>query len=202
MSRGLIESVSNYKEFRDKLKASDCQLCPLSKSRTQIVVDRGNPHAKVLFVGEAPGQNEDLQGKAFVGRSGRLLDQMLHEFGFDTERDALIANVVKCRPPKNRAPMPSEAQQCLPFLRQQIDLMKPKIVGLLGATAHKHLLPTKKQASMKDRVGKFFEHPLFPGIQLIILYHPAYILRDPRKRPVMLAHLRSLCDLWRKVSDV
>ncbi len=202
MSEVLIKNASNYREFRAKLKASNCQLCPLSKSRTQIVVDRGNPHAKVLFIGEAPGQNEDLQGKAFVGRSGRLLDLMLHELGFETERDALIANVVKCRPPKNRAPLPHEAEQCLPFLRQQIDLMKPKIIGLLGATAHKHLLPSKKHASMKDRVGKFFEHPLYHGIKLIILYHPAYILRDPRKRPLMVSHLRCLCDAWRGCDSI
>ena len=193
-----ILEAREYGSFKEALSASGCARCPLSRHRTHIVVDRGNPAAKVLFVGEAPGENEDLQGRAFVGRAGRLLDEMLGEIGFDTDRDCLIVNVVKCRPPENRAPLPEEAEACLPFLRRQIELVKPKIIGLLGATALRHLVSDRKKLSMEDQVGKFFEHPQYPGVRLIILYHPAFILRDPRKRPAMQQHLRQLCDAWRE----
>ncbi len=154
------------------------------------MVDRGNSNASVLIVGEAPGENEDLQGRAFVGRGGKLLDQLMKEVGFDTESESLIINVVKCRPPDNRRPKPEEAKACFPYLRQQIDFVKPKFVLLLGATALKHLIPEKKDFSMKSQVGKFFEHADFPQAQIMVLYHPAYILRDPRKKPDMLGHLQ------------
>ena len=192
-----ILGAATYADFKRELIDSQCTRCGLCAGRTNIVVDRGSPLARVLFVGEAPGENEDLQGRAFVGRAGKLLDEMLLALGFDTNRDSLIANVVKCRPPDNRAPLPKEAESCLPFLHRQIELVKPKIVGLLGATALKHLVPDRKDFSMEDQVGKFFEHPLFPGIQLIVFYHPAYILRDPRKRPLMESHLKKFVESWR-----
>ena len=192
-----VLEAKTYKDFKRELSASGCTLCGLSAARTQIVVDRGNPGAKVLFVGEAPGQKEDLQGRAFVGRSGRLLDEMLQALSFDTERDALIANVVKCRPPANRAPLPAEAEICLPFLRKQIALVDPKWIVLLGATALKRLLPAKKGFSMKEEVGRFFEHPQYPGARLFVLFHPAYILRDPRKKPLMEQHLKKFVESWR-----
>lgn len=148
-------------------------------------------------MGEAPGRNEDLLGKAFVGRSGRLLDEMLLELSFDTERDALIANVVKCRPPANRAPRPEEAKTCLPFLRQQIELVRPKWIVLLGATALRRMIPEKKTFSMEKEAGHFFEHALYPGARLYVLYHPAYILRDGRKKPLMERHLKKFVESWR-----
>lgn len=198
MHNAAIGAEIHYSQLSLALKNSNCQLCALSQSRTQIVVDRGNPSAKVLFVGEAPGRNEDLAGKAFVGRSGRLLDQMLAEQGFVTDRDGLIANVVKCRPPNNRAPLPAEVQKCLPFLRRQIELIKPSFIGLLGATALKYLFPSRASSSMKSQVGLFFRDSDYPGAQIMVLYHPAYILRDPRKRPEMERHLRDLCEAWRR----
>ena len=191
-----ILDAKTYAEFKDALIRSACAKCALSESRTRIVVDRGDPSAKVLFIGEAPGQNEDLQGKAFVGRAGRLLDEMLKEIGFDTDRQSLIANVVKCRPPENRAPLPKEAETCLPYLRKQIGLMKPVIILLLGATALRHLVPSKKDFAMKREAGSFFDHPDYPCIRLMTLYHPAFILRDPRKRPVMAEHLRRFKAYW------
>lgn len=194
----MILDAKSYPEFKKELLASDCSLCGLAAGRTRLVVDRGNPAAKVLFVGEAPGEKEDLAGKAFVGRSGRLLDEMLRKEGFETDRDALIANVVKCRPPDNRRPSPQEAASCLPFLRKQIELVGPRWIALLGATAVRHLVPDRKSLPMEDQVGAFFKHSAYPGIQLIALYHPAYILRDPRKRPLMETHLRRLCDSWRR----
>ncbi len=161
-------------------------------------MDRGDPRARVLFVGEAPGEKEDLAGKAFVGRSGRLLDEMLRAEGFSTDRDALIANIVKCRPPKNRAPYPEEAQTCLPYLKKQIDLIRPKWMLFLGATALRRLIPEKRNLVMSEEVGRFFTHSLYPGIRLIALYHPAFILRDPRKKPLMAKHLKQFIESWRQ----
>ena len=192
-----VLGAKTYAEFKSRLAASGCRKCGLSAGRTQIVVDRGNPEARAMFVGEAPGETEDLEGRAFVGRSGRLLDGMLMELGFDTNRDALIANVAKCRPPDNRAPLPEEAKACLPFLRKQIETVHPKWIVLLGATALKHLIPEKKGFAMKGEAGRFFYHPDFPGAKLFVLYHPAYILRDPRKKPLMKEHLKKFVENWR-----
>ncbi len=205
MQFDLFDQTSNklldaktYAEFKKLLIDSDCDKCPLCKGRKNIVVDRGNPDTKILMVGEAPGENEDLQGKAFVGRAGQLMDQMMQEVGIDTNRDTLIANVVKCRPPDNRAPKQEEVDQCFPFLRKQIELVKPKFMVLLGRTALKHLIPEKADAAMGSEVGNAFTHSNFPGVQIMILYHPAYILRDPRKKPLMHEHLQRLKDLISK----
>ncbi|OGW85037.1 MAG: hypothetical protein A3C35_03950 [Omnitrophica bacterium RIFCSPHIGHO2_02_FULL_46_11] len=182
--------VKTYAEFKQALAQSNCAKCALSDSRRHIVVDRGNPNAKVLMIGEAPGENEDLQGQAFVGRAGQLLDQLMNDIGFDTNRDSLIINVVKCRPPENRAPKQEEVNACRPFLQKQLALTKPKIILLLGAVALKHMIVDKKEFSMREEAGNFFDHPEFPGVKLMVLYHPAFILRDPRKKPVMIEHLK------------
>lgn len=196
--RADILGKKSYAAFKKGLSGSGCAKCALSTSRTNIVVDRGNPEAKVLFIGEAPGENEDRLALAFVGRSGRLLDQMMSVIGFDTERDGLIVNVVKCRPPKNRKPSSREAAACSPFLKKQIELVGPRHIILLGATALKYVLPKKKIASMKTEVGKFFEDPAYPGARLIIFYHPAFILRDPRKKPLMESHIRRFGESWNR----
>lgn len=188
-----IFQARSYSEFKTDLARSGCSKCPeLCQNRHNIVVDRGNPEAKIVLIGEAPGESEDLQGKSFVGRSGQLLDKMLAEVGLDSNRDMLIINVVKCRPPNNRAPKPQEAQNCFPYLRWQLNYVKPSTVVLLGATAAKHLMPSDKTKNMKDRVGQFFSVEEFPGIDFQLLYHPAYILRDPRKKADMLTHLKLL----------
>ena len=193
-------SANLYADFKTKLIESGCTRCALCGSRTQLVVDRGNPSAKVMIIGEAPGKNEDLEGKAFVGRSGRLLDQMLDKLGFDTNLDCLIANVVKCRPPDNRPPRPEEVGKCLPFLVKQIQLVKPDFILLLGATALKHLFPEKKGFSMRSQVGNFFMDVRYPAVQFMVLYHPAFILRDPRKKPLMAEHLKYFIDRKEKRS--
>ena len=193
-----ILGAKSYSGFKNALIESACVKCNLSESRTQIVVDRGNPAAKVMIIGEAPGQNEDIQGKAFVGRAGQLLDQLMKDVGFDTNQDSLIVNIVKCRPPENRAPLPKEAETCFPFLTKQIEMVKPKFILLLGAVALKHMLPEKKEFSMESQVGKFFKHPKYPGADLMVLYHPAFILRDPRKKPLMVEHLKRFRDNWSK----
>jgi DNA polymerase len=190
--------AGEYKAFKENLVGSSCSRCGLSRYRTNIVADRGNAKAKVLFIGEAPGENEDLQGKAFVGRAGRLLDEMLKEIGFDTNHDALIVNVVKCRPPGNRAPLPEEAEACRPFLNKQIELVRPRLMVLLGATALKHMMPERKGFSMREQAGQCFQHASYPGMDLMVLYHPAYILRDPRKKPLMAQHLNVLKEFWNR----
>jgi uracil-DNA glycosylase len=185
-------AARSYDEFRDILRTSACDQCPaLCGGRTNIVVDRGNPRSKLLIIGEAPGETEDRTGQAFVGRAGKVLDEVCASAGIDTNRDALIANVVKCRPPGNRPPTDEEAANCKPYLLRQIAFQKPRAVVLLGATAARHLVP-EDERPMKDRVGRIFEIPAFPGVIFQILYHPAFLLRDPRRKPEtkeQLAHL-------------
>ena len=187
-----VFGAKTYEEFRAAFLATGCVKCRLSKSRTNLVLDRGNPQAKVVLIGEAPGADEDAQGRAFVGRAGQLMDEMFRGVGLDTNRDLLIINVIKCRPPENRQPMADEAETCLPYLKKQVELVQPKLLVLLGATAVKHVLGRKEVESMESIVGQYFTAPQFPGMVLLILYHPAYILRDPRKRPLFEQHLQQL----------
>lgn len=188
-----ILSAGRYLDFRQKLSESNCSRCTdLQAGRHTIVVDRGNPFAKIALIGEAPGENEDLEGKAFVGRAGQLLDKIMESIGLNTNKDTLILNVVKCRPPENRAPRPSEAQNCLPFLQWQLNSVKPKVIVLLGATAAKYFLPEMKENGMKDLVGTFFDVPAYPFAKFQLLYHPAYLLRDPRKKADMWTHVKAL----------
>ena len=187
-----ILNAPDYKAFREQFLALGCTRCALSEGRTHIVVDRGNPLARLLFIGEAPGEHEDRQGLAFVGRAGKLMDQMMAQIDLDTNRDALIVNIVKCRPPANRAPREEEAAECMVYLKKQIALVKPRLIALLGATALKHILREKRSFSIESSAGKFFQHPEYPGVDLMVLYHPAYLLYDPRKKPVMAAHLELL----------
>ncbi len=200
MQFDLFESTANqiltapsYDLFKQRLKESNCSKCVLlAEARHNIVADRGNPNSNIVLIGEAPGENEDLQGLAFVGRAGQLLDKIMASIGLDTNKDLLILNVVKCRPPDNRAPKPDEAAHCFPYLQWQLSHVKPKVVVLLGATAAKHLMPDQKDKGMKERVGQFFDLPHYPGVKFLLLYHPAYILRDPRKKPEMWEHVKGL----------
>lgn len=190
-----ILNATTYAEFKKRLAESNCQKCGLSRSRTHIVVDRGNPDSAIVMIGEGPGENEDRTGLAFVGRAGQTMDRLFkEELGVDTNRFCLIVNVVKCRPPENRAPQKEEAEACLPFLKKQIALMQPKVILLLGATALKHLVPSKSrhEFAMEKEAGKFFTLEDYPGIQWMVLYHPAFLLYDPRKEPVFRQHLQTL----------
>lgn len=187
-----ILDAHSYEEFKKRLLESNCSECALSKTRTHIVIDRGNPGASIMAIGEGPGENEDIQGKAFVGRAGMLMDEMMAEVGIDTNRHLLIANIVKCRPPENRAPRMEEAKACIPYLKKQIQLIKPKIILLLGATALKHMVREKTSISMESEAGKWMSFPEYPGIKFMVLYHPAFLLYDPRKKQVMREHLKGL----------
>ena len=197
-----ILEAKTYADFKTALADSNCARCALWNSRTRIVVDRGNPEARIVIIGEAPGENEDLQGKAFVGRAGRLLDELMKEIGFDTDKDTLIVNIVKCRPPENRAPQPKEVAACFPYLKKQLSLVKPKVVLLLGAVALRHVFPQKREFSMQKEAGRFFEHPDYPEIQFMVLFHPAYILRDPRQKPQMRRHLKLFHEYWRQLKII
>jgi uracil-DNA glycosylase family 4 len=154
----------------------DCTRCRLSKGRTKLVFGVGNPDADIMFVGEGPGADEDAQGEPFVGRAGQLLNNMISAMGIRRE-DIYIANVVKCRPPNNRAPEKDETDTCSPFLMQQIDIVKPKVIVALGATAAKNLLVMND--SMGALRGRWYD---FRGTKLVVTYHPAYLLRDPRQK--------------------
>jgi DNA polymerase len=158
----------------------DCTRCKLHRlGRTQIVFGVGNPRAELMFVGEAPGQDEDLQGEPFVGRAGQLLTKIIEAIGL-TRDQVYIANVIKCRPPQNRNPEPDEVATCEPFLFRQIDAIKPRVIVALGTFAAQCLLQTSDPISrMRGRVFRY------RGAQLIPTFHPAFLLRSPeRKRDV------------------
>jgi DNA polymerase len=155
----------------------DCTRCKLHKQgRKQIVFGVGDPNAELMFVGEAPGADEDQQGEPFVGRAGQLLNNMITAMGLRRE-DVYIANVIKCRPPGNRTPERDECETCSPFLMRQIDVIRPKVIVALGAVAAKNLLGLNE--SMANLRGRFYD---FRGTRLAVTYHPAFLLRDPRQK--------------------
>lgn len=155
----------------------DCTRCPLHKQgRKQIVFGVGNPRAELMFIGEAPGADEDQQGEPFVGRAGQLLNNMIKAMGIRRE-DVYIANIIKCRPPGNRTPERDECETCSPFLMRQIAVVQPKVIVALGAVAAKTLLAIN--ASMMELRGRWYD---FRGTKLAVTYHPAFLLRDPRQK--------------------
>jgi DNA polymerase len=158
----------------------DCRRCGLCHGRNKIVFGVGSPTARLMFVGEGPGVDEDRKGEPFVGRAGQLLDRILGAMGLDRSQ-VYIGNVVKCRPPDNRVPNPDEAATCVPFLRAQIAIIRPEVIVALGRTALEGLLG-QKVASMSRVRGDWMS---FEGIPLMPTFHPAYLLRSPQaKRPV------------------
>ena len=153
--------------------ACNCQKCPLAPTRTNVVVERGDRNAKILIVGEAPGEQEDLSGLPFVGKSGQLLDKILESVGFDTTKDVYICNTVKCRPPNNRVPTEVEMNTCKPYLLEQIRLIDPKIILLTGATSLKSIMGEKRGIT-KIR-GQWLE---WEGRLVMPIFHPSYLLRN------------------------
>lgn len=159
--------------------AAVCTKCALSAGRTHSVFSDGNPEASVMLIGEGPGQNEDETGIPFVGRAGQLLTQILASVGIERKNDIYICNVVKCRPPQNRKPEPSEMHACYPYLEGQIQAIKPKLILLAGATAVQDILKTKQPIS-KIR-GQWFDTTY--GAKVMPIFHPSYLLRNPSKQP-------------------
>jgi DNA polymerase len=156
-----------------QLEVSACTRCPLAATRTQTVFGVGDPSADLMFVGEAPGRDEDLQGEPFVGRSGKLLDRLMAEELEMDRSSCFIANVLRCRPPGNRDPRPEEVESCRPFLERQIELIGPKVIVTLGNFATQVLLDTTEGISRLR--GRMYPHPT--GAQLVPTYHPSYALR-------------------------
>lgn len=171
--------ITDLEELKQHI--GDCQRCKLCQNRTHVVFGDGNPKAKLMFVGEGPGADEDKQGLPFVGRAGKLLTKMIEAMGL-ARSDVYIANVVKCRPPQNRNPEPDEIETCQPFLLQQIKIIQPKVIVTLGKFAAQTLLQTQIPISkLRGEFQKFHEIDLMPT------YHPAFLLRNPNmKKPVWL----------------
>lgn len=155
---------------------NQCQRCDLASDRTNVVISRGSPDASIMIIGEGPGQNEDEQGKPFVGKSGQLLEKILASVRLDTQKDVYICNVVKCRPPGNRTPTAGEIAACVPYLKEQVRMVDPKIILLTGNTALKGLLDVK-QGITKVR-GTWME---WEERHCMAIFHPAYLLRNPSR---------------------
>ena len=164
-------SGTSLETVSDRIRA--CTKCSLHETRTSVVPGQGNASPEIMFIGEAPGYEEDQQGLAFVGAAGQLLTKMIEAMGC-TRDEVFIANILKCRPPDNRAPRPDEMETCMPYLKEQIKLLRPRVIVALGATAAKALLQTT--TGITRLRGKWM---LFEGIDLMPTYHPAYLLRTP-----------------------
>ena len=165
-----------------------CEKCRLCQTRTNVVLGEGDPHAALMFIGEGPGQQEDLSGRPFVGAAGQLLDRMLAAIGM-TREQVYICNIVKCRPPNNRVPEPSEAEACRLHLRNQFALVRPKVIVLLGSTAAKSILGPEIRIT-RDR-GRWYERK---GVWFMPTYHPSALLRDPAKKREAWEDMQSLRD--------
>lgn len=169
----------------------DCTRCKLHCSRTQIVFGEGDPRARIMFVGEGPGAEEDAQGRPFVGRAGQLLNRMIEAMGFRRE-EVYITNVIMCRPPSNRTPEPDEIATCEPFLFRKIRVIKPDVVVALGSIAAQSLLGTK--ASISQIRGRFFEAH---GTKVLPTFHPAFLLRAPERKREAWEDLKKVRDYVR-----
>jgi uracil-DNA glycosylase family 4 len=180
------EKISGDSLLKIRDDIGDCTRCKLHKGRNKIVFADGNPKAKLIFVGEGPGRDEDMQGLPFVGRAGKLLTSMIEAMGLQRQ-DVYICNVVKCRPPENRLPEPDEIKTCSPFLLRQLEVVDPKVIVALGACAAQTLLQTTRGISHFR--GQWQE---FRGRKLMATYHPAYLLRNPPAK----------ADVWKDLQMV
>ena len=167
-------------------RCNECHNCPLGDTRTNLVFGVGNPNADLMFVGEAPGEQEDLSGTPFVGRAGQLLDRYLCVVDIPRE-DVYIANILKCRPPKNRDPLPAEEDACIGYLREQVKLIRPKIIVCLGRIAAMRLI--KPDFKITQEHGQWFEKGNF---LMTAVFHPAALLRDPRRKEDMLEDMKRI----------
>jgi DNA polymerase len=170
--------------------ATGCHLCELSKSRQKVVFGEGNPKADILFVGEGPGATEDSTGRPFVGRAGEVLTKMIENVLHIPRSEVYITNIVKCRPPNNRVPSESEAMNCRPYLQRQIELIQPKLIVTLGATAYRYL--TNDDSPISKVRGSVIQ---VEGYQIIPTFHPSYLLRNPSAKKEALADLLKVKSL-------
>jgi len=179
-----VFGTDSLKAFHDSIK--NCRECELARGRTNIVVGEGSPNAQLVFIGEAPGFEEDRQGRPFVGRSGKLLTKMIEAMGFKRE-DVFICNVLKCRPPQNRDPLPTEVAICRSYFMRQIEIIKPRVICCLGRHAVHALLQDKRPISSLR--GKFLD---FAGTKVMPTFHPAYLLRNPRDKNLAWQDLQKI----------
>ncbi len=186
VSQKLPETTETIEDIRADI--GDCKRCPLWEGRTNIVHSTGNREADLMFVGEAPGADEDAQGEPFVGRSGQLLTKIIESIGMKRE-DVFIGNINRCRPPGNRAPTLPEAHTCRPFLTREIAVVKPKVIVVMGNTAMKNLLDTKE--GITKLRGEFQD---YYGVKVMPTFHPAYLLRDPRKKREVWEDMKKVRD--------
>jgi len=177
-----------------EVACDECTKCDLHKTRTNVVFGVGNRNAEVMFVGEGPGESEDIKGEPFVGRAGKLLDDMLKIIDLSRKENIFIANIVKCRPPGNRDPQSTERELCMDWLRAQFVLIKPKIVVCLGRIAATEMIDSELKIT-RDH-GKWYDKD---GVMFMALYHPAALLRDPHKKPDTFVDLK---ELERKIKDI
>ncbi len=182
----------NFKELENQ--CNKCNKCQLSKTRHNVVIGVGNPKSQVMFIGEGPGENEDLQGEPFVGRGGKLLDKMLYAVDLDRKKNIYIANIVKCRPPQNRDPRPEEQEMCIDWLRNQVKLIRPKIIVCLGRIAAMKII--KPDFKITKEHGIFFKKG---NVEMMAMYHPAAVLRDPNKKPEAFKDFLTLRD---KINEI
>lgn len=194
--------IDNWNELKEQ--CLNCRKCSLCETRTNVVFGVGNPNAEVMFIGEGPGENEDLQGEPFVGRGGKLLDKMLYSVDLSREENIYIANIVKCRPPKNRDPKPEEQVACTDWLRNQYKLINPKIIVCLGRIASAKII--KPNIKITKEHGLFFKKG---DVLMMPMLHPAAVLRDPRKRPeafidfqILREKIKEICtDTYKNVDE-
>lgn len=185
---------SNWQELKDACMG--CQNCPLGATRTNLVFGTGNENAEVLFVGEGPGENEDLQGEPFVGRGGKLLDKYLEAIDLSRDKNIYIANMVKCRPPHNRDPKPEEQEECIKWLREQFRLLRPKIIVCLGRISAQKLISPDFKVTKQH--GEFFEKG---GVLMMGTFHPAALLRNPNQKPAALEDFIKLREKIEEICD-
>jgi uracil-DNA glycosylase len=191
------ESLPSSNETLEDIRRDigECMRCPLCQSRTRIVNSEGNPKARLMFIGEAPGADEDATGRPFVGRAGQLLNKIIEAIGLKRE-DIMIGNVNRCRPPQNRTPTPSEAATCKPFLLREIAVVRPDVIVVLGNTAMKNLLDTKEGITRLR--GQFMD---YRGIKVMPTFHPAYLLRDPSKKRETWEDMKKVRDYLKTVTN-
>ena len=182
----LALSQETFEEIHNEI--GDCTRCPLHRERKTVVHTEGNRKARLMFVGEAPGADEDIQARPFVGRAGQLLTKIIEAIGLKRE-EVLIGNVNRCRPPGNRPPTPEEASMCKPFLLREIAIVQPEVIVVLGNTAMKNLLDTRE--GITKLRGTFQE---YKGIKVMPTFHPAYLLRDPSKKRETWEDLKKVRD--------
>ncbi len=179
-----------------KSEVLNCNRCGLSQTRTHVVFGEGNPHAKIFIIGEAPGRDEDLQGRPFVGKSGQLLDRILSACGFTREEHVFIGNIIKCRPPGNRVPLPEEAAACMPYLLEQIERVDPKIMILLGATALNHMMGPQYRITRVR--GQWLT---WNNLLVMPVFHPSALLRNPALKRDTWEDFKKVVFKYRELVD-